>query len=120
MTGLRVPGDAAVNRANAVLGLILQISPWLLGFTTTAAAAWTAGIGGIVITVISFAAFIHLREWKEWVSLMTGLSLVTAPWLFGFAAIPPAVGAHVVIGLLVTALAAIELWRVHGTHARPT
>ena len=71
MTRLTVPNDAVINRVTATLGLLLQISPWALGFATVEAAAWTAGIGGIILTVMSFGAFIYLREWKEWVCLMT-------------------------------------------------
>lgn len=115
MTGLNVPGDAVINRLNAIMGLILQISPWLFGFTSAEIAAWSAGIGGIVVTVMSFAAFISLREWKEWVNLMTGLFLIISPWLFGFAEITSAKWTHIVLGVLITALAAVELWRVHGT-----
>jgi hypothetical protein len=114
MTGLTVPNDAVINRLTAILGLLLQISPWVLGFATVDAAAWTAGIGGIVVTVMSFAAFIYLREWKEWVCLTTGLFLIISPWLLGFAQYASATWVHLTIGLLVTALAVTELRRLHG------
>jgi hypothetical protein len=117
MTSPTLSGDAVINRLTAILGL-LQISPWLFGFATVEVAAWTAGIGGIAVTVMSFAAFIDLREWKEWVCLMTGLFLVVSPRLLGFVGIASATWTHIVIGLLVTALATIEHWRLHG--APPT
>ena len=104
MTGRDVPGDGAIIRLPAILGLLLQISPWLTGFATVEAAAWSAGIGGIVVTVMAFAAFLNLREWKEWVCLTTGLILVVSPWLLGFGRIAAATWTHVVIGLLVAAL----------------
>ncbi len=120
MARLTISGDAAINRLTAILGLLLQISPWLFGFATVDAAAWTAGIGGIVVTVMSFAAFISLREWKEWVCFVAGLFLIISPWLLGFAGNASATWTHVGIGVLVTALAAFELWRLHGTPpARP-
>ncbi|ANY77130.1 hypothetical protein BB934_01930 [Microvirga ossetica] len=114
MTRLIVPNDAMINRLTATLGLLLQLSPWALGFATVEAAAWTAGIGGITVTVMSFAAFIYLREWKEWVCLMTGLFLIVSPWLLGFARNASATWVHVTIGLVVTVLASIELRRLHG------
>jgi hypothetical protein len=115
-----LPGDELVNRLTAILGLLLQISPWLFGFSTVDAAAWSAGISGIVVTVMSFAAFIYLREWKEWVCLTMGGFLIVSPWLLGFAQIASAAWTHIVIGLLVTALAAVEVWRLHGAPpARP-
>ena len=108
MTGCNALGDAVINRLTAILGLLLQVSPWLLGFATVEAAAWCAGIGGIVVTVMSFAAFMYLREWKEWVCLITALFLILSPWLVGFAGIASATWTHVVIGLLVTVLSALS------------
>jgi len=120
MIGQSLPGDGMINRLAAIMGLLLQISPWLFDFTTVVPAVWTAGIGGIVVTVMSFAAFIYLREWKEWVCLTTGVFLIISPWLLGFAEIASATWTHIVIGLLVTALAAVEVWRHHGAPpARP-
>ena len=40
--------DAAINGMNAALGVILLISPWLLGFAAEPAATWSAVIGGAV------------------------------------------------------------------------
>jgi hypothetical protein len=56
-----------------------------------------------------------MREWEEWIGLAIGLWAMVSPWLLGFADLRPAMWTHIIIGLLVAALAAIELWKTHGT-----
>ena len=75
--------DAAINGMNAALGVILLISPWLLGFAAEPAATWSAVIGG-VIAAAALAAFTRLLEWEEWVNLVAGLCVAASPWLIGF------------------------------------
>ena len=105
--------DAAINGVNATLGVILLISPWLIGFATERAATWSAVIGGAVIAVMALAAFARLLEWEEWVNLVAGLCVAVSPWLIGFASVRAATWKHLAIGLLVAVLAAVELWRLH-------
>jgi hypothetical protein len=52
------------------------------------------------------------KEWEEWLNLLLGLWVVAAPWVLGFAAITSAMTAHVVLGLLIAASAAWEIWEV--------
>lgn len=106
--------DAAINGVNAALGVILLISPWLVGFATEGTATWSAVIGGAVIAVTALAAFARLLEWEEWINLVAGLCVAVSPWLIGFASVRAATWTHLAIGLLVAVLAAIELWRLHG------
>ncbi len=39
---------------NLILGLWLIVSPWLLGFSTVAAAMWNSVIVGIVVAALSY------------------------------------------------------------------
>ena len=110
--------DAAINGLNAALGVILLVSPWLIGFEAEGMATWTAIIGGAVIAII--AAFMRLLEWEEWINLVAGLCVAASPWLIGFTAVARAAWTHIIIGALVALLAAFELWRMRGTPpARP-
>src|SRR5947199_4934511 len=52
-------------------------------------------------------------EWEEWINLLLGLWVLVAPWALGFAESVGAMGNHVAVGIVVAALAAIELWLVH-------
>ena len=112
--------DSAINGVNAVLGVILLISPWLIGFEAEQMATWTAIIGGAVIAAMAVAAFMRLAEWEEWTNLVAGLCVVASPWLIGFTAVARAAWTHIIIGAVVALLAAIEIRRMHGTPpARP-
>jgi hypothetical protein len=119
MRALTERDDNLLNSITAILGLILLLCPWLLGFATFKSASWTAGTGGIVIAVISAAALSQRAEWHEWVDLAAGLSLIASPWLFSFTDVTTAAATHVVLGGLVAAVAAVEIWWFHSTHPHP-
>jgi len=95
---------------NAALAVILFVSPWVFGFAGETSAAWTAWVTGIVIAVLAVAAIVRFAEWEEWTNAVLGLWLVTAPWIVGFTTISAALWTHVVLGLLIAASAACEIW----------
>jgi hypothetical protein len=104
--------------ANLVLGALLFLSPWVLGFATEQYAAWNAWISAVVIAALAIGALSAFQEWEEWLNLIAGIWVVAAPWVLGFAAITLAMWTHVVLGLLVAAVAAWEIWEVrHQPHA---
>jgi hypothetical protein len=91
-----------------VLSGVLFFSPWLFDLST--GAQWqTASIAGIVIAVLSIAALAAFAVWEEWFLVAAGLALVGSPWLLGFQN-STAMTIDVAIGIIVTALAAIEVW----------
>ena len=107
------------------LGAWLFLSPWILGFTVGVpvegaeaaaagftAAAWNAWILGVVIAALALWAALKFAEWHDWANGVLGVWLVVSPWILGFAALTTAVWNHVVVGLLIVALAARELWDV--------
>ncbi len=97
---------------NLLLGTILFFSPWLFGLS--AGAAWqTASIIGLFIAVLSIAALAAFAAWEEWLNLIAGLWLIAAPWLLGFQD-SKAMAVDVVIGTIVTVLAAFEVWLARG------
>jgi nitric oxide reductase large subunit len=105
--------STAANGINAVLGLVLLVSPWLLGFTDESNAAWNAWIFGIAITVIAGAALSQRQTWEEWVNLILGIWVAISPWAVGFTNLTAASWLHLVIGVIVAVLAAVELWRIN-------
>lgn len=105
--------------ANLILGAILFFSPWMFGFAT-GAASQNAYVCGIIIAVLSIAALAAFAIWEEWINLIVGLWVLVSPWALGFAATQQAMQVHVVIGVLVAALAAIELWIMHQNPPRLT
>lgn len=97
---------------NLILGMILFFSPWL--FDLSAGAQWqTASITGIFIAVLSIAALAAFAVWEEWLNLVAGLALIVSPWLLDFQN-SEAMTIDVTIGVVVAALAAVEIWLAHG------
>jgi SPW repeat-containing protein len=93
---------------NLFLGMILFFSPWLFSISA-GAPRHTASIVGLLIAVLSIAALAAFAVWEEWLNLIAGLSLIVAPWLLSFED-SNAVTVDVVIGTIVVALAALEIW----------
>jgi hypothetical protein len=94
--------------ANLILGAILFLSPWIFGFDAGRAAE-NANIAGIVIAVLAVAALAAFAVWEEWLNLIVGLWTLVSPWVLGFQG-GTAMKVHVVIGIAVAILAAVELW----------
>jgi hypothetical protein len=93
---------------NLLLSGVLFFSPWLFDLST--GAQWqTASIAGILIAVLSIAAIAAFAVWEEWFILVAGVALVGSPWLLGFQN-STAMTIDVAIGVIVTALAATEVW----------
>ena len=111
--GTREAKETAIDLVNVVLGLCLVFAPWALGFTSEMAATRNAWIVGAAIALIALGALFAFREWEEWVNLALGVWAILAPWLLGFATVAAALYAHVIIGLIVGVLAALDLWIIH-------
>lgn len=94
--------------ANLILGAILFISPRIFAFSA-GPESQSAYISGIVIVVFSIAALASFAVWEEWLNLIVGLWVIVSPWLLGFPN-TTAMTVSVAIGVLVVALAAVELW----------
>jgi hypothetical protein len=107
-----------------VLGAWLFLSPWILGFaggapvgaegavTGPTAAAWNAWIVGVVVAALAIWAIAMFAQWQDWLNGILGVWLVIAPWVLGFGSLAAAAWNSVIVGLLVLAFAAWELWEV--------
>lgn len=94
--------------ANLILSGVLFFSPWLFGLSN--GAPWqTASVAGIIIAVLSIAALAAFAVWEEWFIVIAGLVLIVSPWIMGFQD-SDAMTIDVAIGILVAALAGIEVW----------
>lgn len=104
--------------ANLSLGAILFFSPWLFGMPR-GAEYQIASIIGLLIAVLSIAAIAAFAVWEEWLNLVVGLGLIALPWVLGFQE-SDAVTLDVVIGAIVAALAAFEVWLTHDGRSQIT
>jgi hypothetical protein len=93
------------------LGLLLAASPWLLRFTGLEAATLNAVIIGGLVCALSALALTLLDRWEAYISGLLGIWAILSPWLIGFTAYDTAMVAHVALGALIIAIAAIEVWQ---------
>jgi SPW repeat len=105
--------ESFIDVVNLILGAWLFLTPWIFGFAG-GAAGWSAWILGGVIALVAIAALTAFAEWEEWINLLLGLCVIAAPWTLAFEANGSALRNHVIVGVVVAALAALELWLVHG------
>lgn len=96
--------------ADLLLGLGVLLSPWLLGFIDTPVPMWNAILVGAAIMALSAFAIARLEPWEEWLNIVLGLWLIVSSWLLDYGTAHQAVAAHVGLGLVITFMAASELW----------
>src|SRR5437763_7894201 len=94
--------------ANLILGAFLFFSPWIFGFDA-GKVSQNAYIAGIVIAVLAIAALAAFAVWEEGLTLIVGLWVLCSPCVLGFCGTRP-MAVHVVVGIVVAVLAAIEIW----------
>lgn len=105
--------------ANLILGGVLFFSPWIFGFAA-GIQTQNAWVSGIVIAIISIAALAAFTVWEEWLNLIAGLWVIVSPWVLGFQDSGTAMTVNVVIGIIVAALAVVELWIMYQNPPRLT
>jgi hypothetical protein len=101
---------------NLVCAVLLCISPWILAFSGDVTATRAAWITGVVVAIFAVAALVQFAEWQEWISGLLGLWMIVAAWVVGFSGVGLAVAAFVVLGVVVLAASASELWRIRHPH----
>jgi hypothetical protein len=95
---------------NIALGLWLLVSPWVLGFSSIAAATWNAVLLGIAIVVLEFSDVLVPDPWPERVSLPVGLWVIVSPIVLGFTGDVAATLSTAFTGVLVAAMSASAIW----------
>jgi len=102
-----------LNVINALLGAFLAVSPWLLGFSTTETATWSAALVGALAFLIALASLVTPQQWEIWASLVVGLWAAVAPWALDFSGETNAAWCHLTIGLATVIVAAFALFWIH-------
>lgn len=93
--------------ANAVIGLWLMASPWILGFSGIVVATSTTAAVGALLLASSLGAMQFAQAWEEWLDVLLGVALMLLPLVLGFDGVLPALQNALACGALVTFLA---LW----------
>ena len=92
---------------NALVGVWLVLSPWVLGFQNVVIATSTTAAVGALLFMSSIDAMRFPQAWEEWLDVMLGVVLMLLPAVFGFDTLVPALLNALVCGAAVTFLA---LW----------
>lgn len=79
------------------------------------AAARNAWIFGVVVAAIAAAGLFGAQAWEEWTNLLIGLWLIISPSALGFSGNAVATRNTLVVGLLIFALVAWELYDIRKT-----
>ncbi|NTU85080.1 MAG: SPW repeat protein [Chloroflexales bacterium] len=105
--------------ANMILGLALMAAPFALGYSTNPAALWGSLVVGAVIAIASgYKAYTKTAElWEDWVDIVAGVIAIVLPFLFGFNTLAVAMWTSIVLGIIVVAIAAYDLY-AHRSVAR--
>lgn len=92
---------------NALLGLWVVVSPWVLGYQDTTTAMANSVVVGLALAAAALGAMLVPRAWEEWTEVGLGLWLAVSPWVLGFSALERVTMNVAITGLVVVAL---SLW----------
>jgi hypothetical protein len=95
-----------------VIGALLVVAPWLLGFAAGGAETWVPVVVGVAIVAYSAATHYEMGLLPRlsipvhlWLDALLGVLLAISPWVLGFddrVWLP-----HVVVGVLLVGAAAV-------------
>ncbi|MCB9098031.1 MAG: SPW repeat protein [Anaerolineales bacterium] len=90
-----------------ILGAILIVAPFILGYSENLAALWSSMILGLVVAAVSLykALSKDTARWEYGVAAVVGLLAVFAPFMFGFSAVAMAMWATIILGAVIALLA---------------
>jgi hypothetical protein len=95
---------------NLVIGAWLFVSPWAIrGSMEVSAAMWNAYILGVAIVVFAAVAVSMPRVWEEGINIALGVWMIISPWVLRFSAHRDLAANAVIVGILVTVLAALAM-----------
>jgi hypothetical protein len=102
---------AILDVYNLSVAVFLFISPWLFAYANGAARVdfW---VSSALIAVVSAAAIAAFSDWEEWLNLLLGAWLISAPWTLGYAH-TNAMHLSIGVGVIVAYLAGLRLWLAH-------
>ena len=92
---------------NAVLGVALVLSPWVLDYSSETFATLNAVVIGLALVATALGAMLAPKAWEEWTEAVLGLWMVMSPWVLVYSHVQMAMYAAVGLGLIVVLL---SLW----------
>ena len=95
-----------------LLGILLIIAPFVLGFSADTMALWSCVVLGAIALIVSIikAAVHSLSNWEYWVTGIMGVLAIIAPFVLAFSTVSAALWSSVILGILLLVLSAYELF----------
>ncbi len=98
--------------ATGILGILLIIAPFVLGFSSDLTAMWSCVILGAITLIVSIikAAVRDMANWEYWVTGLMGILAIIAPFVLAFSTMTPALWSSVILGIIILVLSAYQLF----------
>ena len=90
-------------------GVVIMLAPWIPDETVSTASIVNAAIAGVAVLMLAEFDIVHLRRWTVLGQIACGVWVALSPVIFGYAGSGTLRIWHVVAGLVVAALGALEL-----------
>jgi len=94
-----------------VLGVLILVSPFMVEERVAGMAILNAVVVGLVVTINSQFEILGPTVWEEIVNAACGVWMIASPLVFGYSGTGQVRLWHFVLGALIAAVAAIELWQ---------
>jgi len=94
---------------SAACGVLVVLSPALATEQATAAVVISAGLAGVMITMLAMLELMDHQRWEELAELACGLWVVLSPLMFAYGGVLRL--SHYLLGAAVAVLALLELWQ---------
>ncbi len=109
--------------ATGILGILMIIAPFVLGFSGNPSALWSGIILGAITLIVSLIkAFSHnASTWEYWLTGLMGILAIIAPFVLAFTVLPAAEWSLIVLGVITLILSVVQLYmmRTAPTTDRP-
>ena len=99
---------------SALCGVLIILSPALVGAEAGVAVMISAGLAGVLITMLGLLDLMEHQRWEELLELIFGLWVVVSPLVIGYGGTLAL--SHYLLGAIVVVLALLELWQDSRRH----
>ena len=96
---------------SAGLGLVVGVTPWLVGETSDENVVLNAAQLGLLILGLATFGLVRPNRWEDIGQLACGMWLTASPVIFAYADTGQLANWHIALGAVVMFLASLELWR---------
>jgi hypothetical protein len=94
-----------------IVGFILMVAPFIVGYTDVAPAFWSSIALGLVVAFVSGykVAVKDIGKWEALVSLAAGVITILVPFGLSFSATREAMWTSIVLGAVITLLSGYQV-----------